>query len=661
MRTRTRAVVIAATVTAMAAPLAAQLPAAAGTARQSRPARTPITNAQPSAVRSAPTVGRAASGERVDVRLYLADRNAGSLAGQLKAVSDPASPRYGRYLTPAQFRNRYAPSAATVAAARSFFAGNGLSVTEVPANRSYVAATGTVAEAQAAFATTLARYRVGGRTIRAAASAVTVPTSLAGQVVAVSGLASTTTLMKPRSAPAAPPSPGFRNAPPCSTYYGQKIATGTPPAFGRVQPYAPCGYVPKQLQGAYGLTRSVARGFDGRGVTVAITDAYNSPTILTDANTYARRHGQSTFRRGQYRQVIPNRPYRYGYDDTVNGDLCGEQGWYGEQTLDVEAVHAMAPGANITYVASRSCDNADFAATLNKVVDRHLADIVTNSWGGTDESNGSAQLDRVYQQVFYQAALTGIGMYFSSGDSGDGSSDNDGTPSIQAPANSPLVTAVGGTSIAINAKDQRRWETGWSTSRSILTDGAWDPAPPGTFLYGGGGGTSRIFDQPYYQQGVVPNRLAERYGNRPARVVPDISAIGDPNTGMLVGQTQTFGDGVKYGEYRIGGTSLASPIMAGIMAISDQVYGRAHGFANPAIYALYGGKALYDPRARNHDAVVRVDYVNGENDSDGLRTSLRTIDASNGTILRTRRGYDDITGVGSPMGEAFVSSLGYQY
>src|SRR5262249_11570390 len=157
--------------------------------------------------------------------------------------------------------------------------------------------------------------------------------------------------------------------------------------------------------------------------------------------------------------------FRFGFDDTVNGDLCDERGWYGEETLDVEAVHAVAPGANVTYVASRSCDNADFALTLNRVVDQHLADIVPNSWGSVAESNGSAQLDAVSRQIFFKAALQGIGFYFSPGDDGDGS-DLVGTPTVEAPANSTLVTAVGGTSLAVNSANQRVFETGWSTGLS---------------------------------------------------------------------------------------------------------------------------------------------------------------------------------------------------
>src|SRR5262249_28776574 len=158
----------------------------------------------------------------------------------------------------------------------------------------------------------------------------------------------------------------------------------------------------------------------GKGVTVAIVDAYASPTILKDANTYAVKNGEKPFAPGQFSQISA-KPYRYGYYDKVNGDLCGEQGWYGEESLDVEAVHSIAPGAAVLYVAGRSCDDPDLVAALNKIVDGHLADIISDSWGGVGEPDPATQgaLLQAYTQTFLQAAIEGIGVFFSSGDDGD--------------------------------------------------------------------------------------------------------------------------------------------------------------------------------------------------------------------------------------------------
>ncbi len=624
----------------------------------SGPPRVKVDNAQPT-LSGAAVTGTADSSDAIDITVHLRNRNQAALTKLIDELSDPSSAQYGKYLTADQFVAQFGPTKASVAKVENFLKDSGLTVTGVADNSAYVEARGSVSKVQKAFSTTLKTYKKAKKSFRAASKAPTIPTGLDDVVLGVSGLASISQLMTPATTPDAPPDAAFVNATPCSTYYGEKIAKTLPSAYGAKQPYAPCGYVPSQLQGAYGVNDAIAKGLSGKGVTVAITDAYASPTAQSDANTYAAKHGQKPFAKGQYTEVLPA-SYQYGYDDTVNGDQCGEQGWYGEETLDIEAVHATAPGANVKYYASPSCDNTDFVKTLIKVVTDHKADIVTNSWGGTDESNGSDLLDQVYEATFEQAAACGIGFYFSSGDSGDGAADNDGTPTTQAPANSPYVTAVGGTSLAVSKKNNRDWETGWSTGKSALsTDGkSWTPPAPGTYLYGAGGGTSRVFAQPKYQKGVVPKSLATRYSSTPARVVPDVSALGDPSTGMLVGQTQTFTDGtVKYSEYRIGGTSLASPLFAGVMAVADQAAGHPHGFANPALYKLYGSKALYDPKAKTGQAVVRNDYVNSENATDGIVSTLRSIDDTDGTILRAKSGYDDITGIGTPNGLSFFKSL----
>ncbi|WP_163512509.1 S53 family peptidase [Fodinicola acaciae] len=637
--------------------------------------RAAVRDAQPDWVRHSTPTGAANPSQQVTVKLYLAGQNTAGLASAVRAVSDPASPRYRHFLTPDQYRAQYAPSDGAVAAVRQFLDANGLKVSQIPDNRLYVAATGTVDAVQKAFQTSVKNYAKDGRTVRAAASQTTVPASLAKIVTAVSGIASVGNTMKAdhtvdpvttaqsraakatsKASPDAPPPAAFVPAPPCSDYFAQKPGTGLPAANGKVPPYVTCGYTPAQLQGAYGLNRAVKAGFDGRGVSVAIIDAYAAPTILADANRYATDHGQPAFRKGQFKQVLPA-AFRYGYDDKVNGDQCGEQGWYGEETLDVEAVHAVAPGANVTYVAGASCDDGDLLDALNKVVDKKLANIVSNSWGSTGEGE-DPDLLQGYQQVFFQGALEGIGFYFSSGDAGDNSTVNqDGKPSVNFPATDPLVTAVGGTSLAVDKNNGYGGETGWSTFSSTLKDGKWGPIP-GSFSGGGGGGTSQLFDQPWYQQKVVPASIAKRYG-KPARSIPDISAVGDANTGFRVGETQTFPDGsVKYAEYRIGGTSLSAPLTAGIIALADQISGRPHGFVNPAIYALAGSAALHDVRADlSVPSVARVNFNNNVDASAGTTTVLRTFNVK--TSIWVRPGYDDVTGVGTPNGEAFLATLGY--
>jgi len=208
------------------------------------------------------------------------------------------------------------------------------------------------------------------------------------------------------------------------------------------------------------------------------------------------------------------------------------------------------------------------------------------------------------------------------------------------------VTAVGGTSLAVGATNNYLFETGWGTRTSSWSGTAWGKVPGG-WLYGSGGGVSRLFAEPKYQLGVVQPSVFTAQG-RTGRAVPDIAALGDPNTGYIVGETQTFPDGsVKYDEYRLGGTSLSSPIMAGIMALADQKAGRVHGFANPFFYKKASSGAFNDVvNPSSTVAVVRTNFNNGVDASAGLSYRLRTMNQT--LSLMTTTGYDDVTGLGTP-------------
>jgi subtilase family serine protease len=628
----------------------------------------------------------------VEFNLDLPSRDPAGLQSLVASVSTPGSGSYRAFLTPAQYTEKFSATQADVSTLTGFLKDQGFSVTSVSPTRTTMSVTGTAATVTSTFGTALRSYATStSGTLVAPGGALTLPADIAPLVAGVRGLADLQHLATPhnraagsdvsgsenrpnRTDPAkvkktqkkgggAPPSPGFLNAGPCSSFYGEKPATGTPPVNGEVQPYAVCGYSPSQIQSAYGIDRAIKgrSQIDGRGTTVAITDAYNSPTIFDDASTYSAQHGLPAITKGQYSTVLPKKSFQLGYNDAVNGDQCGEQGWYGEQTLDVEAVHTTAPGAKILFVAARSCGDSDFADALATVVDGHLADSITNSWGNVGEADESGTLGK-YQAIFAQAVVEGIGMYFSSGDDGDDTVDGL-PPSVDLPASSPLVTAVGGTSLGVKNNGGYGFEDGWGTGKSKLVNGSWSPSVPGPFTSGGGGGASRLFDQPFYQQGVVPDALSGKAGlGRPTRTVPDVAMDADPNTGFLVGQTQTFLDGVRYSEYRIGGTSLSSPLMAGLVALSDQASGFHHGFINPALYALAATSYVHD--VKNPDVThyeVRNDYpadpTTGISDPrQPTTTSLRALNLTQS--LHAAPGYDDISGVGSPKGFAFLTALG---
>ncbi len=614
---------------------------------------------------------------KVTFRVYLNLRNRADAEATAKAVSDPADPRFRKYLNNEQLRQKYLPGADAVAAVRSWLGEEGFAVGQVPTNNMYVESTGTTAQAERAFAVDLGLYRVADATLRAPDRELRVPAALGDVVAGVVGLDQSQNLLKPQhttgdDAPAAPapaprsgrsaqavpsvvpPPKGYINGRPCGDYYGHLVDT-LDPAYGGgftdPLPYAPCGYKPGQLRKAYGLDKLVSAGLDGRGQTVAVIGAFGSPTLYEDAAEYARRNDPAhPLRREQFSQII------FPANTELEGpDRCNAVSWYGEATLDVEAVHAMAPGANILYVGASDCLDAALDQALNEVVANDRAQIITNSWGNITEVVSLDAVD-AFEAVALQAALKGIGMYVASGDKVGG--DVPTTPQPQFPATSTWVTAVGGTSLGIGKDGRRVVETGWQTGRSTLTDGAWTPQAPGEWIYGGRTGSSRLHRQPWYQKGIVPDAMAKQNQadeKDRGRVTPDISMVGDPNTGMLTGVTQTFPDGVRYSEYRLGGTSLSSPLLAGVMALADQATNTRHGFINPWLYKVTSRTPAIRDIKHEVGAVVRVDYVNTLDDTAGVRTSVRTFDwQGGGPLLQTTRGYDVVTGLGVPNGLLFL-------
>ena len=595
----------------------------------------------------------------VNARVYLAGQDPAGLSAYAAAVSQPGNAAYGHFLSSAQVAARFGPASAQIAAVKAWLTGVGLTVTSVNASvDGYVAVSGSVSDAAKAFSVTFQNFRgPDKRTDRAPAQAASAPASVSGAVLGVSGLDTATHQMKPGDT-LPPPGPNYWVAGPCSQYYAQKIATTEPSAYGKSQPWNNCGYTPAQVRSAYGVSQS---GMTGKGQTVAIVDAYASPTMQADANQFAKVTGDKPFRPGQYQQYLPST-----FTDTAANE-CDAPGWYGEETLDVESVHGQAPDANVRFVAAASCLDPDLLASLAYIVDHHLASIVSDSWG---EPSDGATLTSEYDQVFKVGAIEGIGFFFSSGDSGyESPSEDPGSDQIQTdyPPSSPWVTSVGGTSLAIGKSKNYEFETSWGTLLDPLSaDGkSWQYTPPGLYpdYYDGssGGGVSTTYTQPFYQRGVVPYSLATHLPNgttskTPMRVEPDVSALADPSTGVLVGQTTLQPDGTTYAFAlsRIGGTSVACPVFAGIEADAQQAAGHVLGFADPAIYQRFGTGAYDDvtdhPLGPGYLAQVRNNYTDPATKTGPLITWLRTlgIDGEGAEALPAVKGYDDSTGVGSP-------------
>ena len=573
--------------------------------------------------------------------IYLGLRNPNGAAKLAVDVSTPGNKDYRHWLSPEGWIAQFSPTKATYNAAVSYLKSQGLTITGTPESRLYIVFRGTAAQLGDAFGTKIHSYSHHGHRLLAPSSAPSLPTSIGASVSGVSidqsRLQTRPNDVSPNPTPSSTPAagPGLVNTV-CSSYWGENTAT-LPTAYGRtVFPTENCGYVPSQLRAIYGLGTAATAGIDGAGQTVAIIDAYASPSIESDVNAYSAQNGEPGFSAGQFTQIVPS-PSQF-----VDTAACAEpSGWQTEETIDVESAHAIAPKANVLYVGGDNCGGGlDLA--MSTILDNHLANIVSNSYGNVGE-DVPADVIAGEENIQMQAAAEGIGLYFSSGDNGDEVA-NLGYASPDFPGSSPYVTSVGGTAVGVDQNNKVSFETGWGDVLDKIVqnpDGslAYSEPTPGSLLGGGaGGGVSAVNKEPAYQKTVVPGSLA-----RGKRVSPDVAALADPYTGFSIGLSPITDDSTlatgAFENQTWGGTSLASPITAAEMALAQQVTHQTIGFANPTLYAFSKVGGLRDvlPTA----APLGVAYTGATSHN----SYLLTLDHD--TSLSTTKGYDDVTGLGS--------------
>ena len=455
---------------------AAAAPAAAAAHPAPPPGRVALHGSLVPAKERAHPAGSVAAKSTVRFDLVLALRNATGAQAFVRQVSSPGSRLYRHYLTDAQWVARFGPTTASVAKAQSWLRQEGFSVGAVAKDRLFVAASGTVARVERAFGVKLGYYKVNGHKVQLANAAMTIPSSLAGAIsgtVGINQYVETTSLARAGNRPAghvgtpaqepAPPA-GFRNPQPCSAFWGQKTDTKDSgqlyQPLTHPLPYDICGYKPAQLRGAYGLNKSVASGNNGKGVTIAIVDAYDSPTLLADAQQYFRLNDPA-------HPVVSSRFINLTPATVDNEAACAASGWFDEQALDVESSHAMAPGATTLYVGAASCFDSDLLAALTTAVTSG-ASVVSDSWGDVAGDLLEDQAAKTaFDNTFMLAASTGVSVLFSSGDQGDNFADF-GLTAPNYPPSSPFVTAVGGTTLEVNSGNARQAEYGWSTAKQPL-------------------------------------------------------------------------------------------------------------------------------------------------------------------------------------------------
>ncbi|NMO53685.1 S8 family serine peptidase [Actinoplanes sp. TBRC 11911] len=589
----------------------------------------------------------------VPLRVYLTPR--AGLADTATSVSTPGSADYTHFLTPGQFRQRYAPSTAV----SSWLAGQGMTVTATTPH--YIGVSATVAEVDAAFQTRVSSYdttrTIGGQPFvihqPGVVGGFSAPAAVAAQITSVTGIEQLDLSNLP--APAPKPAPARRSLTTdagCSHFWGEHTVT-IPAAYGHTKaPTTLCGYTPDQVRSAYGV-----KSYTGKGRTIAIIWHGHLAHMESDVNRFFDEHGDAGFAPGQYAENIgPD------VDDT-----CGPDSGDVEEANNITSAHIGAPDAKIVYVAVNCTPTIEallesWLDGAYRVVDGHLADVVSIS-GGLKESTLSPAQIAPWAAMLEQGAVEGIGFTFAAGDEGDlGLSGGFDEHDLWFPASSPWVTAVGGTSLAIGRDGKVAGEYAWgdNIARIDADRTGYETPPPGDFNWGGGGGISQVFAQPAYQKGTVPAALS-----RTARVMPDISAdagfawlIGftdpcPPNDTAQVRPFDSCGSPAYTEVAGGGGTSAASPLIAALEADAMQGAGHAFGFANPLLYRIGTGAAIRDLAPVNpaDPPIVVGDQASGGSfDPDALIT------LGENSTLASRDGYDDATGLGAA-GPSLVSAM----
>ncbi|RDH94921.1 pro-kumamolisin-like protein [Curtobacterium sp. AG1037] len=515
---------------------------------------------------------------------------------------------------------------------RGWLQDHGLHAAPVRPAAASIPVEGPVDQVADAFHTTFARYRTAqGTVVTAPERPLSVPRELAA-VTGIAGVVVADTIRPTEVARGTSPTVRghvLADDGTCAAYWGEKVTTDWPASVVvDHRSNALCGYGPAQLREVHHLPADVT----GRGARIAIVAAFDDPDVEQDTDTYARATGTQPFTAGQYRNHAPDAP---------DVDRCGgPEAWTEEQHLDVQAVHAMAPDAIVDYWGAADCGTTAMYSRILDVVEDGHADVISLSFGSTEQLD-TADDRALLNRVLVEAASLGISVFASSGNDGDYSDagDHGAGASVASPASSPYVTAVGGTSTGLAADGSVAVEAGWETQTRFARNGA--VIPPG-FAYGAGGGESGTSARPTWQRDDI------RRGGT-GRLVPDVASIADPDTGFV-----TYGPHHGRTEYAAhGGTSLATPMVASMVAMSKAVTGRRIGLASPALFALRGTAALRDVRPTS-----AATWSPRGPDAGALWPETIAMWDTRPQSLQSGPGWDDVTGLGVPDGRAFIEQFG---
>jgi subtilase family serine protease len=438
-------------------------------------------------------------------------------------------------------------------------------------------------------------------------------------------------------------------------------------------------YTPQDIRAAYGVD-SIAGAPKGDGQTIVLVDAYGTPTGAQDLQTF-----HDSFFKGEpnpnFDEVYPNGKPNYssckGSGTGISGP-CAAEGWAGEASLDIEWAYAMAPHAHIVLLAVPPAETEgvqglpNLFKAISGAVDKYPAGTVFSMSFGIDEPTfGGAAQSQVarFDQTFQKGLAKGDTFFASSGDDGTtGTSKQAGEtrsfdyPTVGWPASSPYVTAVGGTQLQYHWKWNPTSDTPYTAAGDpnpayfASADGTQDLTEPvwnESFLPAAtGGGPSQIYARPSWQSGEA----GVIGGNH--RGVPDVSWNAAVNGGVLVYESDFPADFAP-GFHIYGGTSAASPQVAGVVALANQQQresgGKPIGYLNPLLYQKVGSSAFRDVVPEIYGTALSgrlVDNTLFDYNGDGQPVTVGPVPGH--PVLS---GWDETTGFGSPLAPQFVQQI----
>lgn len=520
--------------------------------------------------------------ERMILSLKLDPGKGAELDRFLVELHDPASPNFKHWLTPEEFRERFAPSPEDIGSVTGWLTAHGFTVEEVARGGTWINFSGPVSHVERAFHTKIRDYYINGRLHHANAQDPSIPKGLADLVAGVVSLHDFPRKMM--NTGAHPVQPDFTSG---STHY----------------------LSPGDFAIIYNVNALYSAGLDGSGQSIAIV-----------GRTHPSSTNWATFRSTMGLSANPPQVIVNGTDP---GDLGG--GEDNEADLDVEWSGAVAKNATIEFVVSQSTtstDGVDLSAQY--IVNNNLAPVMSTSFGECESDLGHSERN-FYKSLWQQAAAQGITSFVSTGDSGAAGcnlgSDSSGSGlAVNGLASTPYNVAVGGTQF--NEGTEIYWNTsntGYTSALNYIPETAWNESgnAGGSGLWSTGGGKSTYYRKPSWQ--VSPGVPADG-----KRDLPDVSLTAAGHDGYLV-ETQGA-------LYAIGGTSASSPSFAGLMALIVQNTGQRQGNANSRFYQLAalqygaGGATVFHDTTSGNNSVPGVTGYSCTTGYD-LVTGLGSVDA----------------------------------